>query len=351
MNENSRSANDSAAEQVARSGDIAPAGAGELTQVAFEGELAIRRRLIAVAVGTAYCVAMIAALVAAKTGSPAAMWVLLPSLVLTIVALTLYRRRRTQRRARETAAQVAQRGLVSTIEEVVSIARGQPFQGAATEMLKTLVACGLTGQTVRIGRPPTTFLRPLHMQFEPQPLNEAFSTLIQAATAAQSATPAARSRARSSPSTTARWFRRNIVMSGGWLIIGVFAFNWLMQWPDVIARRRITFPLILWTVLLLMMLLWPHAARDLNRQWFLVPGGLVLRRSSWRQSHWTLHLFQRRTSVLLVGRMQRQRWGLIVADAETAATAAITEAEADTLLRAWLSPVPPPPIERLSDLA
>ena len=91
---------------------------------------------------------------------------------------------------------------------------------------------------------------------------------------------------------------------------------------------------------------WRH-----NRQFLLVPGGLVVRKPVRKApGEWHLHVHARLSSVLLVHRKSKRLWLICVADAKAHHTALITEAEVDMLLRAWLSPLVPPLVEQLSDL-
>ena len=107
--------------------------------------------------------------------------------------------------------------------------------------------------------------------------------------------------------------------------------------------------LLLYTLVLLLLLFGP-ANREFNQQWFIVPGGIVQRKAGWLQSRWKLHLFERRASALCVSHWWRKIWAVHVVDAQASARRMLTRTEAEFLLRAWLSPLPPPPLERLSDL-
>ena len=63
-----------------------------------------------------------------------------------------------------------------------------------------------------------------------------------------------------------------------------------------------------------------------------------------------VHLFKRRSAILCAYQYQKHQWVVSAADAEAADTTLATDKEVDLLLRAWLSPVPPPAAEQLSDL-
>ena len=91
---------------------------------------------------------------------------------------------------------------------------------------------------------------------------------------------------------------------------------------------------------------WRH-----NRQFLLVPGGLVVRKTVRKApSEWNVHVHARISSVLLVHHKAKHSWLICVADAKARNTVLVTKAEVEMLLRAWLSPLMPPAVEQLSDL-
>ncbi len=114
--------------------------------------------------------------------------------------------------------------------------------------------------------------------------------------------------------------------------------------------RRLMLPVAIWALI---------AAGQLGlfgmlsqTQGFLVPGGLAIRRARWLDRTWRVHLFRRSESVLAVWPARRKTQGMLVSvvDRSEKQTFLISEFEAAALLRAWLSPLPPPPVERLTDL-
>lgn len=83
-------------------------------------------------------------------------------------------------------------------------------------------------------------------------------------------------------------------------------------------------------------------------RWLVVPGGVVLRRIPlWGPID--VYRLDRRMSVLIAVAFN-QRWQVAVADGSTTAKRTMDTRELDILLRAWLSPIPPPAPETLSDL-
>ena len=82
----------------------------------------------------------------------------------------------------------------------------------------------------------------------------------------------------------------------------------------------------------------------------MVPAGIVLRKGKWLKRRWALHLFDRRESILLMYKLYRRQWVLVVADREACESVMGTKQELEAVLRAWLSPLAPPTLEQLSDL-
>ena len=89
-----------------------------------------------------------------------------------------------------------------------------------------------------------------------------------------------------------------------------------------------------------------------NTDILLVPGGIILRRSDFGQSSWRFHLFARTQSILIARRSEtiQAGWEVRVADAEQSDTFSIPGGDLTPLLRAWLSPLAPPEIDKMSDL-
>ena len=108
----------------------------------------------------------------------------------------------------------------------------------------------------------------------------------------------------------------------------------------------------LWAGLLAFYLLVPaRSGLAWDKQHLAVPGGLVVRKARWQRGTWQVHLFDSRDSVLCVYREDKHKWRLTVADAETCESTEATKREVDLLLGGWLSPLPPPAVEHLTDLA
>ncbi|MCH7993866.1 MAG: hypothetical protein IIB57_05410, partial [Planctomycetes bacterium] len=85
--------------------------------------------------------------------------------------------------------------------------------------------------------------------------------------------------------------------------------------------------------------------------WLLVPGGLLVRRSGWRSGGVSLHRYERSQAVLVVLRSKGTVWLSAVSDGRSLHFTSVTKDEVSLLLRCWLSPLRPLPIDRYSDFA
>ena len=223
---------------------------------------------------------------------------------------------------------------------------------------EALARQGRTGAVVRIAKPNRTApIEPLNVTFEPLPLDESvplFVGLEQHAGAAWEGGYTSQADDASADEGASRGvFRRRILLSGGWLMIAIFAFNAAIGGWESYRARHVTVNSVMWTVYLIVALVGVggRGAWRSRQQWLLVPGGLASRRARFRRRDWELHLFQRESSVLILRNQWRHFWWVYVADRETVQVAGMTPREAVMLLRAWLSPLPTPPLERLTDLA
>ncbi|GMU80368.1 MAG: hypothetical protein AMXMBFR47_02390 [Planctomycetota bacterium] len=84
------------------------------------------------------------------------------------------------------------------------------------------------------------------------------------------------------------------------------------------------------------------------RNCFAVPGALVVRSAGGHETTWRLRLFARPDSVVIYWR-ERGLLAVVARDGAVIQTM-MRQPEAEIAVRAWLSPIAPPPIEQLSDL-
>jgi hypothetical protein len=212
----------------------------------------------------------------------------------------------------------------------------------ARQALSACALAGRIGPAVRLNRVnPPTAIEPIVVPFEALELDETDRRFNELRTMASPV-----------DEKTLGPIRRNVLLKGGWLVVIAFGFNCVVQAIDAVLRWRITPMLVYWTAFFLITLLIPVGTRPwMTKQFLAVPGGLIYRRSSGFRRNWTLHLFGPADSLICVLPVRRNQWGIAVADANEAASAVCTKAEAELALQAWLSPLEPPRVEELTDLA
>jgi len=199
-------------------------------------------------------------------------------------------------------------------------------------------------------------IEPLDVSVEPIPLDEsapAFASLAAAYAQTDESDEGTGAAAPTSNSDWQRAFHRNLRFAGGWLSILGPATLSVVAVVDYFVNRSFS-PIILLVVVYFAVSLFSFGGRGAWRsrnQWLLIPGGIVTRKPARAQHQkWELRVFDRRDSVLLVRQEQRHLWRAWVSDATHAHSAHMTRSEAEMLLRFWLSPLEPSPVEQLSDL-
>lgn len=322
------------------------------------------------------------------------------------VVIALYTRSRNQRQ-REFAAQLAAEnaGLPDRelLERFIASAGGFRVSVGILALMRQCVARGHLGRAFRVGpAKDAVAIEPIVVPFEPCPLDEAEDALVDldAYTRASAAPTSVATERRCDEATKGgspksnrppvyaqdraigadslntadtavapghhgddraaapserralRRIRRNMRLKGvGWAIIALFAINSVIGALVSWRSWTVTWEVLYWPALIVLML-WVPAGGGLIRgkQWFAVPGGLVLRKGHVLARRWHVHVFGGGDSVLCVYRNYREQWAFAVADGVTSATGFGTHRETTLLLRAWLSPLEPPGVERLSDL-
>jgi hypothetical protein len=226
-----------------------------------------------------------------------------------------------------------------------------------TDMVNALVRARRANVTIRMG--PTnrvSSISPLANPFGPLLLNESEPAFIQLEDSID--TPEARDkkvptslRDAVDESTTARTIIRNVRLNGGWFVVAFVGFFLAMTAVVSLLQRQLIWGLGLFSIILLgVLFISPISGGTSARQLLLVPGGLLLRRAATDPRRSRLHLFRREDSVLCVAQLRRPAWLLQVRDGKGKTFATVTERESKMLLRAWLSPLEPPPVEKLVDL-
>lgn len=203
---------------------------------------------------------------------------------------------------------------------------------------------GVCGQAVRTwwSTQPQPIV-PIGVNFEPKPLDESepvFQDLREGVIAGTLASD-----------RTVGLVKRNITLSGGWpavLGIGVSFMFAIFGGLLVSGGSMVTFVKFIGVVVLIFLLRFFRLGAVMTSR-LIVPGGLLCRRSLKRRRDQGIRVYARSDSILWVARITPQIWSIVVARGNQHEHFRATNVEADMLLRAWLSPIDPPPLERLRD--
>lgn len=226
-------------------------------------------------------------------------------------------------------------------------------------MTRAMGKIGRIGETYQLWwKAEPDSVEPLTMVFEPRLLDEADVGFEELAQATASKTGASDANSSEAPGwredmLEMRGVQRNIRLKGGWPLLSIVAVLVLFALLDALRSHAVTWLLLVAIGSCFALFFIPARSRWFaTSHWLLVPGGILHRKAKTRDRKVTLHLFVRRHSVMTIYQ-QRNRgvWLLTVADAEASETTVVTDRERQLLLRAWLSPVEPPPLERLVDLS
>ena len=146
-----------------------------------------------------------------------------------------------------------------------------------------------------------------------------------------------------------RSFRRHMRLSGGYGGVFMVLLFSVREGLECWKRGSLSFSFIALVIAFAVPFVF-LLVESPGSQWLLVNGGLVRRKTRLRGKSPSLHIFDRRSSVMTLCEIWRDMWQLRVDDEKVSATGTLTSAEADMLLRAWLSPIPPPSVDKLIDL-
>ncbi|MBN1511088.1 MAG: hypothetical protein JXB13_03665 [Phycisphaerae bacterium] len=146
-----------------------------------------------------------------------------------------------------------------------------------------------------------------------------------------------------------RWKRTALrVLSGvGWMPLATGAFFVVYGWKTARADPD---P---WVFLILLGGLLAYVSMKFvgrGREVLGVPGGLVFRSATPASRSWKVRLCTPRESNLCLINQQGRQWLLIAADGQHSYRRVLVESDAVAAYQAWISPLPPPSPEQLSDL-
>jgi hypothetical protein len=192
-------------------------------------------------------------------------------------------------------------------------------------------------------KPP--FYTPILMPFEPRLLNESDPAFRELAAGVIQVSPEIPSEDLPIRSI----FRRGVLIQGGWILLLPLAALLIKELMESIERRSPT--MLLWSmaVVVAVNFLFFKSGDKYGDQLLVAPGSLILRRASRRSSRAVSHVFGRGRAALIVIQKQKGACVMAIADQVQSTAAIMTDKEVAVLLGAWLSPLDPPPVERLKD--
>lgn len=281
--------------------------------------------------------------------SPWNIGVLMAVFILLTVAVTRWRRHDVIRQSRMLVTTGAKADIRHTLEAIGNYVAPSYAGPIAATVAKALVDCRRVGTTGRI-RCTNTHLRidPLTINFEPLLLEESDGA-FQAMRSSIEMHNLTDQSLRHEQSEWVRKIKRSIRLHGGIWIVAMCVFNLLVATFEAFQQSRITWRLAWWGFITMLFFFNPVHSWLSTKQWHLVPGGLLLRTARMFDTRSKLHIFDRRSASLILLELRRRNWVAGVADAKGDSAMTLTESEADMLLRAWLSPLQPPNVERLTD--
>ena len=219
--------------------------------------------------------------------------------------------------------------------------------------MRALLATGRLNNAIRISsKPSEEAVKPFQFIFEPQPLDEADPTFLQLE-ALEAADPTDTLTLRDARLTSdPAWLRlkRKIALRGGWILTGVVLLPVLIHAWRSYRQGAVNWQFVLWVACLVFTLFGNVGAWSWRKQWLVVPGGLILRKAGLRDGRWRLFVLRPCDSILALYKRSRQLWILCVAREGLLERTVVTKREAEFVLRAWLSPLSPPAVEKLTDL-
>ena len=277
-----------------------------------------------------------------------------------------YARTRAQRRVVQLIEATPNKPIGAIIDECIKpiFSRGVLGTTSIQGTIRGLSLMGKGNVTVHACR--SKFMTPIHgidIPIEPLPLDQTVpfismlgdSEEFQADASASNLKPTTHEDERSLTKTDADFRRRlsrTVTLLGGWWVYGVFLAMWAIYAIKALITWQFDWMFVVWTATILIYSSGISAggAWRPRQQWLIVPSGLVSRMANWRGA-WSLHLFTRENSILVTSRVATNQVLVCVGDIDSYQWAIVTPTESRALLRAWLSPLPPPSFEQLQELA
>lgn len=200
-------------------------------------------------------------------------------------------------------------------------------------------------------------IEPLDVNFPAVSLDESDEQFVQLADAmsnhvSDEAKESRGLRASAGETAIGRRIRRSFRLVWVWPIVLMIAIQVIQAAVTSYRQGVVTLSLLFFVATFLMALagVAGFSFEHLHLEWLIVPGGLLLRKKSKNATQSDLELFTPKSATLVAVQSRRESWTVFVVEESRNQTLTITTQETELLLRAWLSPIPPPSVEKLIDL-
>ncbi|MEK6642584.1 MAG: hypothetical protein AABZ08_01645 [Planctomycetota bacterium] len=253
---------------------------------------------------------------------------------------------------RSVVRQSSQGGLQTAIVEAVSGSYSVSFESAILQVVNELSAQGRAGLVIQFHAPsPLPEVKPLVTPFEPCPLgvNSAVTAELE-----HTGTESALFNGNHYTSPAATLATRHSIPMQLFAITVKFApllFLFVIQPVNRVISTGIVSRGDLFTIVIVPLLVGVFVFRPSRKQiqYFAVPGGVLVRTAGWWDEKAKLRVLTRSSCVLGIVVEQDSLTYVIIADTVSEEQLLLNSSEVTVLLRAWLSPIPPPDVKKLVD--
>lgn len=271
-----------------------------------------------------------------------------------LVGVVLYRRESSAANSLAARLSASPRNSWSTVLADTFVQMRHSPSYVLPRMASQLISSGQSQFAIAAVNKGLDDIQPIDVPFEPIPLIEShpsFALFLTSRTRI-ARNPAAQSSEYDAPEWLLAAKRAIALIGGPWMAL---LFVFLVGMSVLDAIREWSIPASLWPwplfVLLLILSATNCGAWSSYIQYFLVPGGVVVRwTNSILRAQQHLRLYERDRAGLAMWQTNKHAYSLCLVNDDGRMQTTCTRNEAIAVLRAWFSDLAPPSVEQLSDL-
>ncbi|GMU80622.1 MAG: hypothetical protein AMXMBFR47_04930 [Planctomycetota bacterium] len=218
------------------------------------------------------------------------------------------------------------------------------YPGGFTLAARKLAECGFRGLVIRCHLKDSPPIRPFTVEFEPCPLDEVDVAFRGIALDTEELID-------SDERVSETWRRLQRLWRAGalWFMVPFVVFS-AQAFHDAWRSQTMTGASLVWVVLLLLIAGYLFVGGTHSSHFWIAPGCLIRRMALWATGKLGVDMFCPGQCVLITYAIRGKAVGWTIASKTDELGDTGTELEARTLLRAWLSPLPPPSLARVRRL-